>query len=432
MRAMLVLSLFGRATFLIEIAVIEFLMMARQKRRRFFWLRLAVGLALGIVLFKFVLTMPMNIGIINMSYFIMILYATLLAFVCFDVSILMSIFFSFGSWATQHIAWNIFEIICHYVDGNSTALTLVGYFGIYAVVYGTLFFVSFFSFKANVTNKDLLPMVLISVAVLFFTSIFEDIYSEYTTGYQLFTVIYSTITCVLVLIIQFFILLRNDYIIKQFALESENSVLEGMLYQADKQQKLSAESIEIINRKCHDLKHDISVFKTLDKEQFDEYISEIERAIVFYENVTRTGNDAFDLVLTEKCLLFVEYKINFTYIVDSAHLSALKPTDISSLFGNMLNNAFESVRDETEEKRVIRLRVDEKKGFLHIHCENYCSRAIKFVGGLPTTESNKDYHGFGVKSMKFIAEKYHGKICFEQNDEIFVTDILIPLSVDLA
>ena len=83
-----------------------------------------------------------------------------------------------------------------------------------------------------------------------------------------------------------------------------------MLHNMEEQQKMSRESIDIINIKCHDLKYRLKKIPLIEDEQEQqEYIDEIRNAITIYDNYYQTGNRALDLVLTEKSLICEEKKI---------------------------------------------------------------------------------------------------------------------------
>ena len=107
----------------------------------------------------------------------------------------------------------------------------------------------------------------------------------------------------------------------------------------------------------------------------------------------------------------------------------MHPMDISALFGNALDNAIEGAEKiGNPQERLIYLNVDRQKGFLRIHVENRFVGEIQFRHNLPLTKkSDKNIHGYGVKSMKQIAEKYAGSIRAEAVDNWFKLDILIPI-----
>lgn len=43
-----------------------------------------------------------------------------------------------------------------------------------------------------------------------------------------------------------------------------------------------------------------------------------------------------------------------------------------------------------------------------IHAENPCVGTVEFRDGLPKSHRDPNYHGFGMRSMERIAEKYGG------------------------
>ena len=91
-------------------------------------------------------------------------------------------------------------------------------------------------------------------------------------------------------------------------------------------------------------------------------------------------------------------------------------------------NAFESVEKiEDPEKRLIHLSVARQKQFVRIRVENCCEGEIRFVDGLPATGKDANYHGYGMKSIRSIVEKYNGSMTVKVQDGWFELRILLPL-----
>lgn len=60
--------------------------------------------------------------------------------------------------------------------------------------------------------------------------------------------------------------------------------------------------------------------------------------------------------------------------------------------------------------------------------ENYVKGKINIKNGLvATTKSDRENHGFGMKSMRFVAEKYGGVMKAEQSGEWFSLNFVIPI-----
>lgn len=113
-------------------------------------------------------------------------------------------------------------------------------------------------------------------------------------------------------------------------------------------------------------------------------------------------------------------------MVDGKLLEFLSSADVYALFGNLMDNAIESVMKETDtDKRIISILVAARNQGSFIHMENYCKEQVAFADGLPqTTKKDKHYHGFGVKSIRYIVDKYKGELLMHAEQERFVVDIL--------
>lgn len=101
--------------------------------------------------------------------------------------------------------------------------------------------------------------------------------------------------------------------------------------------------------------------------------------------------------------------------------------DVYALFGNALDNAIEATEELAAQKRLIGLTVRRLPGMCVINVQNYTDRALQFMEGVPiTNKEDKNEHGFGVKSMKLLIEKYGGELSFTLQDEIFNLDMVLP------
>lgn len=223
--------------------------------------------------------------------------------------------------------------------------------------------------------------------------------------------------------------LQNDIEKRQQA-QQELEVLNQMWHRQQEQYKLSKENIDIINRKCHDLKHQMAALRTIqDKNEIDRQVAEMEQAVMIYDSVVRTGNPVLDVVLTEKSLFCDAHQINMTCLVDGKMLGFIDAVDIYTLFGNALDNAVESVMQQKDkQKRVIQVAAYEEQGMLLIRIRNYCENAPQLVDGLPaTSKADTEYHGFGLKSIRHTAEKYGGGMAIKTGSNFFSLQILIPI-----
>ena len=204
----------------------------------------------------------------------------------------------------------------------------------------------------------------------------------------------------------------------------EVTELQRVLEQQMEQFHLSEETVDLINRKYHDLKHQIAYLKSdITEEEKRAYLDEMEKEVRIYEAQNRTGNHVVDTILTEKSLLCRKKDIQLTAV------DFLPVPEICSLLGNALDNALEAAGAvQRKEERLIRFSVSRQKGFLRIQVENRFEGTRKMKDGLPqTTKSDSAQHGFGVLSMKKIVEKYDGSLQVSTRDGWFLLHILMPV-----
>lgn len=206
--------------------------------------------------------------------------------------------------------------------------------------------------------------------------------------------------------------------------------INGLLQRQYEQYRQSRENIEAINRKYHDLKHQIGVIRLESSaEKREEYLNQLEFGMEGIGPLQKTGSDVLDTILFSKQLYCAKHQITITSVVDGARLGFMDVMDICSIFGNALDNAIESVlKLADKEKRLIRMAVYTQNNFLMIRVENYFEGALQMEDGeFKTTKKNKDYHGYGIKSIRYTAEKYGGTVSIEAKDNWFHLRVLLPI-----
>lgn len=116
-------------------------------------------------------------------------------------------------------------------------------------------------------------------------------------------------------------------------------------------------------------------------------------------------------------------------MADGKAIAFMEETDIYILFGNMLDNALEAVLKLPEkDKQNITLTVIRQGCYVKVHCENYVNQLPELQDGLPmTSKADKQIHGFGVKSIRLLAEKYAGMISIMPTEDTFSIDLVFPV-----
>jgi len=227
--------------------------------------------------------------------------------------------------------------------------------------------------------------------------------------------VFSIALCIFMLLVQ--INLHNIA-----ALREENMAIKQAIQEIGKRYESSKENIDLINIKCHDLKYKLRSFGGyLPQEEMDSMIESIN----LYEHTYKSGNEVLDTILAEKSLSCQKESIEITFMGDGAELSFMSVGDTYSFFGNAIDNAIEAVKKlEDKEKRSISITVEKKGDIVFVNISNFFNGEINFKDGYPTTSKEAlDYHGFGIKSMKLIAEKYKGKLSVNVADDVFSLNV---------
>lgn len=218
--------------------------------------------------------------------------------------------------------------------------------------------------------------------------------------------------------------------VRAMQMRFEMDTLQNIMEMQYKSYQMSQDNIDMVNQKYHDLKHQITLLKAeTETEKSMEYLERMELEIKSYEAQNKTGNKVLDAVLTVKSMACQSKGIELKCVVEGALLFFMDDMDVSALFGNMLDNAIESVEKLPDERmRLIRLYVVQEKQFLRICTENYCTEQIRFKKGMPvTTKKDKRLHGFGMKSIQSTVRKYDGSVMTALDSNWFEVKILIPI-----
>ena len=426
----------------VEIMAAEYIFGLLLERRSFFWVRYIGALVVCISItvwteiiyflvtgneFIYGSTNSFSDSLFKIIYYFVVFGLTVCGALCsYKASVWLILFYCSGGYAAQHLAVNLtalFRII------PSVGALLIIYpwlsyiFEILfcAAVYAVLYFLCVRNREPQKTVKGIIRKLLVSLFVIIIcigiSRITVDDPMRSIVAYVAESVS-AIVNCVLILFILFSVVDKDKA-------ETEVEIIAELLHREKEQYRMSKENIDLINIKCHDLKHQI---KALRENASEDYIRKVEDAVMFYDAVAKTGNDVLDVILTEKTLLCEKNKICFSCVANGEELSFMDNMDIYSLFGNALSNAIEEVRKiEDENRRCVSVNVGTTDKILSVHIDNYYDSKIEFKDGFPVTTKGDDWHGFGMKSMDYIAKKYGGCMSISVDGGIFMLDFIFPL-----
>ncbi len=428
--------------FILELLLAESLFLKNLLPRRYFVLRILGG-TVAVFLIAYFFPIASN-DALYMSFMFFALFAvTVFAgkFV-FDESWFKILFCCLAGYTVQHLAYEFYNLALTIMNvnrntpmgsyGNQTlvifpnAFIAIVYFYIYIVIY---YFAGFF-FGKMIKEREklqikstlifLLSALIVAVDIILNAFVVNNLAPEGNRTYLVIVGIYNILCCMIALVLQFEVTLRHK-------LEESLNAITLIRRQEREQYNTSKETIELINMKCHDLKHQIRNMggsQTINEES----AKKIEDLISIYDSTVRTGNEALDTILTEKKLYCTKKHIKLSCIADGQKLDFMSDEDIYSLFGNVLDNAMEAVEKLDDDKRVIGLRIRAVGNLLSVNVHNYYQKRLKFEDGIPqTTKTDKRFHGYGLKSVKYVCDKYGGDLSINAEHNVFTINVMFSL-----
>ena len=185
----------------------------------------------------------------------------------------------------------------------------------------------------------------------------------------------------------------------------------------------------------HDIKrHLLSIKDLADENDCDGIELYIDNLYSEYEvkNIKKYSNHKLvNAIINRYAKVFSDCGITFNCDIRNIDFSFIADNDLTSLLDNLLENALEASRD-SEEKKVDLLIAPTNVNYISISLNNTCSAAPNIKNGkLITTKKKSAPHGYGIKSIKRIADKYDGDVSFDYDKEkqLFQIRIVIKSGV---
>ena len=202
-------------------------------------------------------------------------------------------------------------------------------------------------------------------------------------------------------------------------------LLEGAEHQLSALQTTQAQAI--VYR--HDMRHHLALIGGyLNEGEIEKAVKYIRLAQTDIEDITPhcyCENNTVNLILSSFAAKAKKNGVAFSVDAQLPEPLSISATELCALLSNGLENALEAAAQAVDEPfRKVRISCQTHKGNLLILIENNFSGEVEMENGLP--QSLRGGHGFGVKSMAMIAEKYNGYCSFAARDGIFTLKIVLP------
>ncbi len=177
----------------------------------------------------------------------------------------------------------------------------------------------------------------------------------------------------------------------------------------------------------HDMKNHLLLLQAQagNGQDVQNSIQELKDQIQEYENYYHTGNEFLDIIIRDKAKAAKERSIDFSVVISFEAGSFIESLDISTIFGNALDNAIEASEKLPEDRRLITVRSNRVRDMLVTTVENNAAPEQAISGG--TTKEDTFSHGFGLPNIRKAVERYGGQCSMKAENGMFILKILIPI-----
>lgn len=217
-------------------------------------------------------------------------------------------------------------------------------------------------------------------------------------------------------------------LLKNISIQKEKEILtvrDELLEKRYQEMELLVEENRHIT---HDINNHILALNGLCKneniEGIQNYLQEMGRDFFEISEKKWTGNETLDMLLNQKKVEAERQKILFE--INSTFICELPLSDkeLASLFGNLLDNAIEACQGMESKNQFIKIQIERKYYLVNLIIKNSIEKIpIIKNGEIVSTKMDGKAHGYGLKNVKRIIEKYEGVMSLRADEEQFIVSI---------
>lgn len=279
--------------------------------------------------------------------------------------------------------------------------------------------------STNLTGYQWAIQISCFIISFIMTSLLWNISRTYNDSSSLFLTIFLMIAALNILLYILMNKMQRDNVTKE-----EYTLVKSNL---EAQQKFAVETKErYIEMKTlrHDVKHYLSTAAELitdgKPEKAKSYIESVINEKINPAVVgVNTGSAVIDAVINRRLEICAEKNIEMKCLIDTQFVSE-NDIDVSILLSNLLDNAIEGC--SCDDIPQIELVVKKKKSLTFIMVKNSITRSVLDENPkLKTSKKDKSAHGYGLRSIRNIAEKYGGSVNSLEESGCFITEIWLEL-----
>ena len=299
------------------------------------------------------------------------------------------------------------------------------------VVYIFMMLFIWFVFVTALTKNNILEIRLKQILLLGLFTIFETfVVDSYAQEVE------QNLFNIKIIIIMMGFLMLNIYLVYfvEEITKSYKAKYKYILMKNQSQVQLEhyieiSKKYEESRKMLHDVKKHLStldILKFSDKERAEEYSSLVERKIDSIFTGFQCSNNILCIIMSQKIAVAENEMINVNTQVEDINFDFIDDLDITAIFANLWDNAIEANIKVNCEDRYIKVIIGRVNDFIVISFENKYNGITNCKSGkIISTKAKHD--GMGISIIKSSLQKYNGTFSISFDQEVFKTEILIPI-----
>lgn len=156
------------------------------------------------------------------------------------------------------------------------------------------------------------------------------------------------------------------------------------------------------------------------------YLEHLEEDLDSIDMAVRTGNVSMDAIVSSKLSIAAKRNIQVECTAKVPEQLQISDVDLCTIAGNLLDNAIESCEKVEQEKRFLRIYIGIFRKQLYLCVTNATSETRRKRLSELVSEK-RGSHGFGLRRIDLVAEKYQGYVNRKNEPGVFVTEVMLPL-----
>lgn len=157
-----------------------------------------------------------------------------------------------------------------------------------------------------------------------------------------------------------------------------------------------------------------------------QYLDELERDLDRVDTYVKSGNLMVDAILNSKLSLAQQKEIAVNCKAQVPEQIPVEDVDLCVILGNLLDNALEACEQIPKKQRFLRVYMIVNKSQLYLSVQNAAKEELNFDERNYIT-SKRGNHGFGMKRVKAMVDKYEGYLNLANEPGIFAAEVTMPL-----